>query len=93
MRRAPPCLACGRASTTPFAPLGRSPSQAATLATNTRYIQDGILALAEKLLATMPAEPGHMMLTCTGSEANDLARYHAWLIFDPIPSRRQINHL
>ena len=29
--------------------------QAATLATNTRYIQDGILALAEKLLATMPA--------------------------------------
>ena len=48
-------------------------SQAATLATNTRYIQDGILALAEKLLATMPAEPGHMMLTCTGSEANDLA--------------------
>ncbi|WP_216654824.1 aspartate aminotransferase family protein [Pseudogemmobacter hezensis] len=48
-------------------------TQAATLATNTRYIQDGILRLAEKLLATMPSELGHMMLTCTGSEANDLA--------------------
>lgn len=47
--------------------------QAATLATNTRYLQDGILGLAEKLLATMPEMGGQMMLTCTGSEANDLA--------------------
>lgn len=47
--------------------------QAGILATNTRYLQDGILQLAETLLATMPEEPGHMMLTCTGSEANDLA--------------------
>lgn len=47
--------------------------QVGVLATNTRYIQEGILALAEKLLATMPDELGHIMLTCTGSEANDLA--------------------
>lgn len=47
--------------------------QAGQLATNTRYLQDGILELAEKLLATMPGELGHIVLTCTGSEANDLA--------------------
>lgn len=48
-------------------------AQVGTLATNTRYLQDGILQLAEKLLATMPEVGGQMMLTCTGSEANDLA--------------------
>lgn len=47
--------------------------QAATLATNTRYLQEGILNLAERLLATMPQGLDRMMLTCTGSEANDLA--------------------
>lgn len=51
--------------------------QVGTLATNTRYLQDTILELAERLLATMPkglqAGRGQMMLTCTGSEANDLA--------------------
>lgn len=47
--------------------------QVATLATNTRYLQEGILALAERLLASMPPELGHVMLTCSGSEANDLA--------------------
>lgn len=47
--------------------------QAGILATNTRYLQDGILGLAEKLLATMPEMGGQLMLTCTGSEANDLA--------------------
>lgn len=47
--------------------------QAATLATNTRYIHDAILDYAERLLATMPDEIGHMMFTCTGSDANDLA--------------------
>ncbi|KAA0596076.1 4-aminobutyrate aminotransferase-like enzyme [Azospirillum lipoferum] len=48
--------------------------QAQTLATNTRYLHDTILELAERLLATVP-ETGlsHLMLTCTGSEANDLA--------------------
>ena len=47
--------------------------QSATLVTHTRYLHEGILRLAERLLATMPAEMGHVMLTCTGSEANDLA--------------------
>lgn len=47
--------------------------QAATLATNTRYIHSSILDYAERLLATMPEEIGHMMFTCTGSDANDLA--------------------
>lgn len=48
--------------------------QVATLATNTRYLHDTILELAERLLATVPeTELAHLMLTCTGSEANDLA--------------------
>lgn len=48
--------------------------QVQILATNTRYLHDTILELAERLLATVP-ETGlaHLMLTCTGSEANDLA--------------------
>jgi 4-aminobutyrate aminotransferase-like enzyme len=48
-------------------------AQAATLATHTRYLHDGILDYAERLLATFPAELSHAMFTCTGSEANDLA--------------------
>ncbi|NHB78048.1 aspartate aminotransferase family protein [Rhodobacter sp. M37P] len=47
--------------------------QAATLATHTRYLHDGILDCAERLLALFPAEISHVMFTCTGSEANDLA--------------------
>jgi 4-aminobutyrate aminotransferase-like enzyme len=47
--------------------------QAATLATHTRYLHDGILAYAERLLALFPNELQHVMFTCTGSEANDLA--------------------
>ncbi len=47
--------------------------QMATLTTNTRYLHDDILRYAERLLATMPPEIGHLMFTCTGSEANDLA--------------------
>ncbi len=43
------------------------------LCTHTRYIQDGILDFAEKLLATFEDEIAHVMFTCTGSEANDLA--------------------
>lgn len=46
---------------------------ASTLNTHTRYLHEGVLTLAEKLLATMPREIGRVMLTCTGSEANDLA--------------------
>ena len=48
--------------------------QAATLQTNTRYLHDTILELAERLIASVKGtELAHLMLTCTGSEANDLA--------------------
>jgi 4-aminobutyrate aminotransferase-like enzyme len=48
--------------------------QVQTLATNTRYLHDTILDLAERLLASVPGtDLAHLMLTCTGSEANDLA--------------------
>ncbi|HZX25835.1 MAG TPA: aspartate aminotransferase family protein [Telluria sp.] len=48
--------------------------QVQTLATNTRYLHDTILELAERLLATVAqTELAHLMLTCSGSEANDLA--------------------
>jgi len=47
--------------------------QATQLATHTRYLHDGILDYAERLLALFPAELGHVIFTCTGSEANDLA--------------------
>lgn len=48
-------------------------TQAATLNTHTRYLHDGVVGYAERLLATMPATLGQAMFTCTGSEANDLA--------------------
>ncbi|WP_246020339.1 aspartate aminotransferase family protein [Aliigemmobacter aestuarii] len=48
-------------------------AQAATFASHTRYLHDTVVDYAERLLATMPAGIGHMMFTCTGSEANDLA--------------------
>jgi 4-aminobutyrate aminotransferase-like enzyme len=47
--------------------------QAATLSTHSRYLHDGILDYAERLLALFPARLQHVMFTCTGSEANDLA--------------------
>ena len=47
--------------------------QSARLVTHTRYLHEGILTLAEELLATLPSALGHVMLTCSGSEANDLA--------------------
>jgi 4-aminobutyrate aminotransferase-like enzyme len=47
--------------------------QAGILNTHTRYLHEGVLDYAERLLATMPAALGHAMFTCTGSEANDLA--------------------
>ena len=47
--------------------------QAATLNTHTRYLHETVLDYAEALLATFPSELGHVMFTCTGSEANDLA--------------------
>lgn len=51
-------------------------AQAQRLCTHTRYLQDGILDYAADLLPSFGgriASDGHMMFTCTGSEANDLA--------------------
>jgi 4-aminobutyrate aminotransferase-like enzyme len=49
--------------------------QMQTLCTHTRYIQEGILNYAQDLLSTFGGRvgAGHVMFTCTGSEANDLA--------------------
>ena len=47
--------------------------QAATLATHTRYVDRIVIDYLERLLATFPAPLERAMLTCTGSEANDLA--------------------
>jgi 4-aminobutyrate aminotransferase-like enzyme len=48
-------------------------AQAARLNTHTRYLAEGVLDYAERLLSTMPSGIGQVMFTCTGSEANDLA--------------------
>ena len=47
--------------------------QSAIYASHTRYLNDTVLDYAERLLATFPAALNHVMFTCTGSEANDLA--------------------
>lgn len=51
--------------------------QLATLNTHTRYLTDGVIEYAERLIATHSggSTPGalHAMFTCTGSEAGDLA--------------------
>lgn len=48
-------------------------AQAGTLNTHTRYLHDGILDYIERLTATMDQSLDTMILTCTGSEANDIA--------------------
>jgi 4-aminobutyrate aminotransferase-like enzyme len=54
--------------------------QASKLNTHTRYLHEAILTYSEQLLATYPGELSHVMYTCTGSEAVDLAlritRFH-----------------
>lgn len=47
--------------------------QAGRLNTHTRYLNDVVDSYAERLLATFPRDIGNLVLTCTGSEANDLA--------------------
>lgn len=47
--------------------------QASTLNTHTRYLHEGILNYIEKLTSTMHASLDTAILTCTGSEANDIA--------------------
>ncbi|HQT63885.1 MAG: aspartate aminotransferase family protein [Acidocella sp. 20-57-95] len=48
-------------------------AQAATLNTNTRYLVRIVETYAERLLATFPAPLCNLVMTCTGSEANDVA--------------------
>lgn len=47
--------------------------QASVLNTHTRYLSEGVVEYAERLQAHFPAALDTVMLTCTGSEANDLA--------------------
>jgi 4-aminobutyrate aminotransferase-like enzyme len=47
--------------------------QMQTLCTHTRYIQQGILDFANDFVPTFGDPIRHIMFTCTGSEANDLA--------------------
>jgi 4-aminobutyrate aminotransferase-like enzyme len=47
--------------------------QAGQLNTHTRYLNDVVDEYAERLLATFPDPISQLVLTCTGSEANDLA--------------------
>ncbi len=48
-------------------------AQLATLNTNSRYLQDAPVELAERLLATVPERFDRVLLVNSGSEANDLA--------------------
>ncbi|MBL8542867.1 MAG: aspartate aminotransferase family protein [Hyphomonadaceae bacterium] len=47
--------------------------QAGILNTHTRYLNETVVAFAERLVGKLPAEVSQVMFTCTGSEANDLA--------------------
>lgn len=47
--------------------------QAKTLNTHTRYLHEGILNYVEKLTATFDEALDTAIMTCTGSEANDIA--------------------
>jgi 4-aminobutyrate aminotransferase-like enzyme/Ser/Thr protein kinase RdoA (MazF antagonist) len=48
-------------------------SQVATLNTNSRYLQQSPIELAERLLSTLPERFDRVLLVNSGSEANDLA--------------------
>lgn len=47
--------------------------QAGTLNTHTRYLHDGVLDYIERLVATFSHGISQAIMTCTGSEANDIA--------------------
>ncbi|MEP1206954.1 MAG: aminotransferase class III-fold pyridoxal phosphate-dependent enzyme [Rhizobiaceae bacterium] len=47
--------------------------QAGTLNTHTRYLHEGILDYVERLTSTFQSEISTAIMTCTGSEANDIA--------------------
>ena len=48
-------------------------AQARVLNTHTRYLHEGILDYTERLTATFDAPLNTAIMTCTGSEANDIA--------------------
>lgn len=48
-------------------------AQAAILNTHTRYLHDGILDYIDRLTATLGHGISQAIMTCTGSEANDIA--------------------
>ena len=47
--------------------------QASTFNSHTRYLHDGILDYVERLTATFASDITTAIMTCTGSEANDIA--------------------
>ncbi|MFT4264150.1 MAG: aspartate aminotransferase family protein [Nocardioides sp.] len=47
--------------------------QLALINSHTRYLHESVVAYAEELVATFPGALDTLMLTCTGSESNDLA--------------------
>lgn len=47
--------------------------QLSQMNTHTRYLQDGVVAFAERYLATYPAHLDRVIFSNSGSEANDLA--------------------
>ncbi len=48
-------------------------AQAATLNTHSRYLNSTVEEYAARLLGQFPAPLGNLVMTCTGSESNDLA--------------------
>ena len=48
-------------------------AQAATLNTHTRYLHDGIINYAERLIAKFHKGLDQIIMVCSGSEANDIA--------------------
>jgi 4-aminobutyrate aminotransferase-like enzyme/Ser/Thr protein kinase RdoA (MazF antagonist) len=59
-------------------------AQARTLNTNTRYLHEAVVELAERLGATMPAGLDRVLFVNSGSEANDIA----WRIATTVTGRR-----
>lgn len=47
--------------------------QIGQLNTNTRYLNETVEAYLERFRATLPGPDWHVLMSCTGSEANDLA--------------------
>ena len=54
--------------------------QVGRLNIHTRYLNAVVDTYAERLLATMPDGLSNLVMTCTGSEANDLALRLAWAV-------------